>query len=65
MIGCMGESSISISAGAAISGIIDYIDLDSHLNLDPDPCIGAALIDGVITPNEKPGHGASFNNQNS
>ena len=28
MIGCMSESSISISAGASISGIIDYVDLD-------------------------------------
>jgi len=58
MIGCMGESSVSISAGAALSGCIDHIDLDSHLNLDPDPFTGAQMIDGVITPNEKPGHGA-------
>lgn len=63
MIGCMGESSMSISAGAAISGIIDYIDLDSQLNLNPDPCEGATLIDGIITPNERPGHGASFIHQ--
>ena len=48
MIGCMGESSISISAGAAITGLIDHIDLDSHLNLAPDPAVGAALISGVI-----------------
>lgn len=58
MIGCMGESSLSISAGAAISGAIDYIDLDSHLNLDPDPCAGAQLIDGIILPTDQPGHGA-------
>ncbi len=57
MIGCMGESSMSISAGAAISGLVDFIDLDSHLNLDPDPCCGATLVDGVITPNQNPGHG--------
>ena len=37
MIGCMSESSISIAASASISGIIDYIDLDSHYNLNPDP----------------------------
>lgn len=61
MIGCMGESSMSISASAAISGLLDYIDLDSHLNLVSDPCSGAALIDGVIVPNELPGHGARFN----
>jgi L-alanine-DL-glutamate epimerase-like enolase superfamily enzyme len=60
MIGCMGESSLAISAGAAISGIIDYIDLDSHLNLKPDPCTGALLIDGIIVPKEEPGHGGSI-----
>ena len=58
MIGCMGESSMSISAGAAISGLLDHIDLDSHLNLEPDPCTGANLIDGVVVPNDLPGHGA-------
>jgi len=63
MIGCMGESSISISAGVSISGIIDYIDLDSHLNLDPDPCTGAVLTDGIMMPNDLAGHGASFINK--
>lgn len=60
MIGCMGESSMSISAGAAITGLLDHVDLDSHLNLDPDPCSGAQLLDGIIVPNELPGHGASI-----
>ncbi|MEH6457782.1 MAG: dipeptide epimerase [Cocleimonas sp.] len=60
MIGCMGESSISISAGAAITGLIDHIDLDSHLNLAPDPAVGAQLINGVIVPNDIPGHGAKL-----
>jgi len=58
MIGCMGESSISISAGAAISGLLNHIDLDSHLNLDPDPCSGAEFLNGVVVPTENPGHGA-------
>jgi L-alanine-DL-glutamate epimerase-like enolase superfamily enzyme len=60
MIGCMGESSMSIAAGAAITGFVDHIDLDSHLNLDPDPCTGAEMIDGIIMPNDLPGHGAAF-----
>ncbi|MGB5705719.1 MAG: dipeptide epimerase [Arenicellales bacterium] len=60
MIGCMGESSMSIAAGAAITGFIDHIDLDSHLNLDPDPCTGAEMMDGIIMPNDLPGHGAAF-----
>jgi muconate cycloisomerase len=65
MIGCMGESSMSISAGAAISGIIDYIDLDSHLNLDPDPCSGAKFTNGVIVPTNKSGHGSLFKHTNT
>ena len=58
MIGCMGESSVSIAAGAALSGLLDHIDLDAHLNLNPDPCEGAPMINGVIVPRNLPGHGA-------
>jgi muconate cycloisomerase len=57
MIGCMGESSISIAAGAALSELFDYIDLDSHLNLAPDPATGAPLEGGRVPPGERPGHG--------
>jgi len=60
MIGCMGESSISIAAGASLSALFDYIDLDSHLNLDPDPAQGAEFIDGATLPSIQPGHGGSF-----
>jgi L-alanine-DL-glutamate epimerase-like enolase superfamily enzyme len=60
MIGCMGESSISIAAGAAISGALDHIDLDSHLNLNPDPCEGASLVNEVTMPSETSGHGGKF-----
>lgn len=63
MIGCMGESSLSISAGAALSGLLDYVDLDSHLNLEPDPCSGAALVNGIVTPNENSGHGAHIKSE--
>ncbi|KPM33382.1 Muconate cycloisomerase [Croceitalea dokdonensis DOKDO 023] len=60
MIGCMGESSISIAAGAAVSGALDHIDLDSHLNLNPDPCEGAPLINEITMPLDVPGHGGRF-----
>ncbi len=60
MIGCMGESSISIAAGAAVSGVLDHIDLDSHLNLNPDPCEGAPLINEITMPLDVPGHGGKF-----
>lgn len=60
MIGCMGETSISIAAGAAVSGALDHIDLDSHLNLNPDPCEGAPLVNEITMPLEVPGHGGKF-----
>lgn len=60
MIGCMGETSISIAAGAAVSGALDHIDLDSHLNLNPDPCEGAPIINEITMPLDIPGHGGKF-----
>ena len=64
MIGCMSESSVSISAGASITGIIDYVDLDSHYNLSPDPSSGAVMINGVTMTNNGDGHGANLNIEN-
>lgn len=61
MIGCMSESSVAIAAGAAMGALFDHIDLDSHLNLNPDPASGAPIADGVIVPLDLPGHGASLN----
>ena len=60
MIGCMSESSIAISAGASICGIIDYVDLDSHYNLDPDPSDGAFMQNGITMTTNKYGHGANL-----
>jgi L-alanine-DL-glutamate epimerase-like enolase superfamily enzyme len=65
MIGCMSESSVSISAGASISGIIDYVDLDSHYNLNPDPSEGTSMIGGVTMINSLPGHGAKLKTENN
>ncbi|MBL8048814.1 MAG: dipeptide epimerase [Chthonomonas sp.] len=60
MIGCMGESSVAISAGAALGALFDHIDLDSQLNLNPDPATGAEMINGVVTPPLTPGHGGAL-----
>lgn len=60
MIGCMSETSVGIAAGAALSGLCDFVDLDNHTNLDPDPAEGLALVDGVVIPPERPGHGAGL-----
>ena len=58
MIGCMSESSVSISAGASITGIIDFVDLDSHYNLDPDPSEGSKMVNGITMTSSRSGHGA-------
>ena len=60
MIGCMSESSVSIAASASISGIVDYIDLDSHYNLEPDPSTGLKLLNGITSLKEQIGHGAKL-----
>jgi len=57
MIGCMGESAIAIAAGASLGALFDHIDLDSHLNLDPDPATGAPFEGGITLPEDRPGHG--------
>lgn len=58
MIGCMTDSSVAIAAGAHLSGLCNDIDLDNHLNLDPDPAGGVNLENGIVMPSDKPGHGA-------
>ena len=60
MIGCMSESSVSISAGASITGIIDFVDLDSHYNLDPDPSEGSKMVNGITMTSSRLGHGAKL-----
>jgi L-Ala-D/L-Glu epimerase len=60
MIGCMGESSLAISGAAQIGGLVDAIDLDSHLNLIDDPFEGAAYVDGRVVVNDRPGLGVRW-----
>jgi L-alanine-DL-glutamate epimerase and related enzymes of enolase superfamily len=57
MMGCMSESSLAIAASAAISPYADHLDLDSHLNLAPDPFAGLGWEDGRVLPSEAPGLG--------
>ena len=61
MIGCMGESSAAIGAGASLAALFDHIDLDSHLNLLPDPASGLQMNAGVVSVQaDQPGHGVSL-----
>ncbi len=59
MYGCMSETSLSITAAAQISPLADELDLDSHLNLNPDPWTGAQWQDGRVVPNNTPGLGVA------
>jgi L-alanine-DL-glutamate epimerase-like enolase superfamily enzyme len=43
MLGCMIESSLAISAGATISPLFDYVDLDGNLLINNDPFRGLKL----------------------
>jgi len=63
MIGCMGESSLSIAAGAHLAPLFDAIDLDSHLNLINDPFTGIELVNGRVLPGDGPGLGVNRRNQ--
>ncbi len=59
MMGCMSESSLAITAAAHLSPLADALDLDSHLNLLPDPYLGATWEDGRVLPPDTPGLGVS------
>ena len=60
MMGCMSESSLAITAAAHLSPLADALDLDSHLNLNPDPFVGAAYTQGRVMPDAMPGLGVTF-----
>ena len=57
MIGCMSETSLAITAAAQLGSLVDALDLDSHLNLNPDPFLGAEYVHGTIRPPDTPGFG--------
>lgn len=57
MIGCMIESSLAISAAAALTPLFDYADLDGNLLVDNDPFLGVATIKGKLVLTDRPGLG--------
>lgn len=59
MMGCMSESSLAIAASVAISPYADHLDLDSQLNLSPDPFSGLVWSEGRVLPSDAPGLGVA------
>ena len=49
MLGCNIESSVSITAAAHISPLVDYVDLDGHLLVTNDPYSGVSVDKGRLS----------------
>lgn len=60
MLGCMTESSVGISAGCALAGLLDYADLDGANLISNDYANGSFVKNGKIILSEKPGLGISL-----
>jgi len=61
MIGCMTESSIGISAGAALAPLCDYADLDGANLIANDMAQGSTIVNGIIRLSESYGLGIKIN----
>jgi len=57
MLGCMVSSSVTITAAAQISPLVDFADLDGNLLIANDPFMGVRVQDGKLILPEKPGLG--------
>ena len=60
MLGCMIESSCSISAAVHLSPLADFADLDGHLLLEHDPFSGLYVKNNKIIPSFEPGLGVEL-----
>jgi L-Ala-D/L-Glu epimerase len=57
MLGCMISSSVSISAAAHLSPLVDYADLDGNLLIANDPYGGVTVAKGKLVLPNRPGLG--------
>lgn len=62
LVGCYGNSALGNTAAAQLGGLVDYLDLDSHLNLEDDPFRGAELREGHLALSAAPGFGVQHVN---
>jgi L-alanine-DL-glutamate epimerase-like enolase superfamily enzyme len=57
MLGCMVSSSVSVTAAAQLSPLVDYADLDGNLLISNDPFHGVRVEKGKLILPSKPGLG--------
>jgi L-alanine-DL-glutamate epimerase-like enolase superfamily enzyme len=57
MLGCMISSSVSVTAAAHLSPLVDYADLDGNLLISNDPFIGVTVENGKLILPDRPGLG--------
>ncbi len=60
MMGCMIETAVGIAAGAHVSPLLDYADLDGNVLISNDPFDGVRNIRGELKLNNNPGLGVSL-----
>src|SRR5262249_39565742 len=57
MLGCMISSSVSVTAAAHLSPLVDYADLDGNLLISNDPYSGVLVKNGKLILPNRPGLG--------
>jgi L-alanine-DL-glutamate epimerase-like enolase superfamily enzyme len=57
MLGCMVSSSVSVTAAAHLSPLVDYADLDGNLLIANDPFAGVQVRNGKLLLPDRPGLG--------
>jgi L-alanine-DL-glutamate epimerase-like enolase superfamily enzyme len=57
MLGCMVSSSVTVTAAAHLSPLVDYADLDGNLLIANDPFHGVEVVKGKLILPKRPGLG--------
>lgn len=57
MLGCMISSSVTVTAAAHLSPLVDYADLDGNLLIANDPYSGVKVRHGKLILPDRPGVG--------
>jgi L-alanine-DL-glutamate epimerase-like enolase superfamily enzyme len=57
MLGCMISSSVTVTAAAHLSPLVDYADLDGNLLISNDPFRGVRVVEGKLVLPKGPGLG--------